>query len=64
MYVVLAALGRHGCTWARSSCAEWELLSGCGAQGSHWDGLSSRGAQAPGTWAPGVAAPGSRVQVQ
>ena len=31
----LAALGLHCCLWAFSSCWQWGLLSGCGAQASH-----------------------------
>ena len=36
----MVALGLCGRQWAFSSCVEWKLLSGCGAQASHHSGFS------------------------
>ena len=35
IYLFLAGLGLHCCTWAFSSCGKWELLSSCGVQAPH-----------------------------
>ena len=36
----LAVLGVHCCTGFSSCCSKQGLLSSCGAQASHWSGLS------------------------
>ena len=41
IYLFLAMLGFHCCTWAFFSCSKWGLLSSCGALASHCGGFSS-----------------------
>ena len=49
IYLFLAALGLHCCTWAFSSCSEWGGVTlCCGAQASHCGGFSCCGAWALG----------------
>ena len=48
IYLFLAAFGLHCCAWAFSSCGERGATLHCGAQASHWGGLSCRGAWALG----------------
>ena len=50
LFLFLAALGLHCCSWAFSSCREQGLLSSCNAGTSHFDGFSC-GAQALGAQA-------------
>ena len=45
MYLFLTVLGLCWCTWAFPSCGKQGPLSSCGAQASHWDGFSCRGAR-------------------
>ena len=45
MYLFLAVLGLHCCTWAFSSCGKRGLLSSCSAWSSHCDGFSCGRAQ-------------------
>ena len=42
IYLVLATLGLHCCSWDFSSCSEWGLLCSCGAQASHCGGFSAQ----------------------
>ena len=40
IYLLLAMLGLPWCMWARFSCGDWRLLSGCAEQASHCGGFS------------------------
>ena len=58
IYLLLAALGLHCCSWAFPTCSRRGLLSSCGAQASHYGGFPFWGAWTPrtgfsscGTWA-------------